>query len=379
MNLETKLEPRLWDAVRTSLEGRHFSNAVLDAVHFLSDVIRERSGLEGDGVALIGAAFGGASPKLKVNRLQTESEQNVQRGIESILRGVYLAIRNPRSHGAHEDEERDAVAIILFLDYLLRIVDQSHSPFSLPLFVGRILDPDFVPKERYAQLLVREIPEKRRLAVCREIFVRRGGEDASKLRVFFKCVLDVMSDDDKNELWALVSDELRQTDEDATIRFVLGAFPETIWPQLNEIARLRIEHKLIRSAKEGRWLRNKNTTSGGALGTWASNIIGHFTLKDDLWRTIFAKLRSRDPTEQDYVFHYFIRLVRRSFGAPPPMLLLAIAEGLEKGDVRFKELAESCQLDGFDEVSPDSPWREPFAEALASFQAAPEDEDDVPF
>jgi hypothetical protein len=36
-------------------------------------------------------------------------------------------------------------------------------------------------------------------------------------------------------------------------------------------------------------------------------------------------------------------------------------------------------VDGFDEVSPDSPWRRPFAEALANFQAAPEDEDEVPF
>ncbi len=379
MNLETKLEPRLWDAVRTSIEGRRFSNAVLDAIHFLSDVIRERAGLEGDGVALIGAAFGGASPKLKVNRLQTESEQNVQKGIESLLRGVYQAIRNPRSHGTHEDEERDAVAIILFLDYLLRIVDQSRSPFSLPLFVGRILDPDFVPKERYAQLLVREIPEKRRLATCREIFVRRPGEDASKLRVFFKCILDVMSDDDKNELWALVSDELRQTDEEATIRFVLSAFPAAIWPQLNEIARLRIEHKLIRSVKEGRWLRNQNKTGGGALGTWASYIIEHFTLKDDLWRTIFEKLRSNDPTEQDYSFHYFIRFARGSFGAPPPSLVRTIAEGLHAGDARFKELAESWQVDGFEEVSPDSPWRKPFAAALANFQAAAEDENEVPF
>jgi hypothetical protein len=110
-----------------------------------------------------------------------------------------------------------------------------------------------------------------------------------------------MSDDDKNELWALVSDELRQTDEDATIRFVLSGFPPAIWPQLNEIARLRIEHKLIRSIKEGRWLGKQKKTGGGGLGTWASNIIEHFTLKDDLWRTIFEKLHSNDPTEQNYV------------------------------------------------------------------------------
>ncbi len=130
MNLETRLDQRLWDAVRTSIEARSFSAAVLDAIHALSDLIRGRSGLEGDGVALVGAAFGGSSPKLKVNRPQTESEQNTQKGIEALLRGVYQAIRNRRSHGTQQDDERDAVAIILFLDYLLRVVDQSWTPFS---------------------------------------------------------------------------------------------------------------------------------------------------------------------------------------------------------------------------------------------------------
>jgi uncharacterized protein (TIGR02391 family) len=91
MNLETRLDPRLWEAVRASAEARQFSNVILDAIHFLSDVIRDRAGLEGDGVALVGQAFGGPNPKLKVNKLQTESEQNVQRGIEALLRGIYMA------------------------------------------------------------------------------------------------------------------------------------------------------------------------------------------------------------------------------------------------------------------------------------------------
>src|SRR5262245_23306316 len=86
MNLETALDPRLWDAARTSLEARNFKAAILDGIHLLTDVIRQRSGLDGDGVALVGAAFGGSSPKLKVNRLQTESELNIQRGVEAMLR-----------------------------------------------------------------------------------------------------------------------------------------------------------------------------------------------------------------------------------------------------------------------------------------------------
>ncbi len=188
MNLETRLEPLLWDAVRTSVEGRNFSGAVLDSIHYISDVIRERSGLEGDGVGLVGAAFGGKTPKLKVNRLQTESEQNVQRGVEALLRGVYQAIRNPRSHGITQDDERSAVAIILFVDYLLRIVDQSRTPFTMATFTAKVFDPAFVPKKEYAELLAKEVPGNRGLAVVRELFVRRSGGAAGKHRRIRSCL-----------------------------------------------------------------------------------------------------------------------------------------------------------------------------------------------
>jgi hypothetical protein len=39
MNLETKLEPRLWEAARASLEARNYTAAILDGMHLLSDVI----------------------------------------------------------------------------------------------------------------------------------------------------------------------------------------------------------------------------------------------------------------------------------------------------------------------------------------------------
>jgi uncharacterized protein (TIGR02391 family) len=385
MNLATTLQPRLWEAVRASMEARNFTPAILDGVHLLSDVIRERSGLEGDGVALVGAAFGGSSPKLKVNRLQTESEQNVQRGVEALLRGVYQAIRNPRSHGVQGDEEPDAAAILMFVDYLLRIIDRSRSPFSVSDFIGRLLDPDFVPSERYAELLVNEVPERKRLAVCREAFVRRTEVEPQKLRVFFEVVLGVMSPEDRSELLALVSDELAQTSDEATIRFVLGAFPSDIWPQLSEIARLRIENKLVRSAKEGKWLKGESRCIAGALATWATSIVTQFTLKDELWNALFVKLRSSDRAEQDYVFKYFMPHAQACLATPPPLLVVVVNHGLKAGDVRFKELVEGWQIgDSFlEERPPDDPWRKPFAGALANFQLTPESteilDEDIPF
>jgi len=78
MNLESKIEERLWKMIQNSYEDRNYTGAIHDAIYFLSDLIREKSGLESDGVSLIGQAFGGKSPKLKVNKLQSESDKNIQ-------------------------------------------------------------------------------------------------------------------------------------------------------------------------------------------------------------------------------------------------------------------------------------------------------------
>jgi uncharacterized protein (TIGR02391 family) len=390
MNLETKLESRLWEAVRVSAEARQFTNAVLDGIHFLSDVIRERSGLEGDGASLVGQAFGGASPKLKVNRLQTESEQNVQRGVEALLRGVYQAIRNPRSHGVSQDDERDATAILLFLDYLLRIVDESKSPFSLPSIVTRVLDAGFVPSARYADLLVEEIPAGKRLLVCREIFVGRSGADSTKLKHFFTSILPKLTPEDRADIAQLVSEELRQSDDDDLIRFVLGAFPSEFWLELSEIARLRSEHKMIQSVATGRHDSKSGKIKAGVFGTWLTLILKEMTLKTELWTAIGKKLRSTDVAEQNYAFEYFAPKMDGVLDAPSPALRAWIVKGIREGDERFRSLAESWSYssDNTGQRDAEDPWRKPFTKALEEFKPALEPlpepvseltDDDIPF
>jgi len=78
VNLQSTLTDDLWAAVETNYSGKNYTGAILDAIYFLSSLIREKTGLESDGVSLVGQAFGGALPKLKVNRLQTESERNTR-------------------------------------------------------------------------------------------------------------------------------------------------------------------------------------------------------------------------------------------------------------------------------------------------------------
>lgn len=62
INLQVNIDERLWAAIENPYQSGNYSGAVVDAVHFISAVIRDRTGLDGDGQELIGKAFGGPSP-----------------------------------------------------------------------------------------------------------------------------------------------------------------------------------------------------------------------------------------------------------------------------------------------------------------------------
>ena len=114
MNLETLLPHDMWEAIRINYEKRDFTSAILDCCYFISDLLRQKSGVDGDGVPLVGQVLGGQHPKIKIAKDQSITEQDKQKGIESIIRGFYQAIRNPRSHTKLIDSADDAICIILF-------------------------------------------------------------------------------------------------------------------------------------------------------------------------------------------------------------------------------------------------------------------------
>jgi len=377
MNLETKLDPRLWEAVRETYETRSFTSAILDAMYFLSDLLRERTGLESDGVALVGEAFGGSSPKLKVNALQTDSEKNVQKGLEQLLRGMYQAIRNPRSHGKVNDAEDDAQALLLFINYLVKLVGESKSPFSKSAFVARVFDPDFVANERYATLLVNEIPVKKRLEVFHEVYRFKSGGKGENLKYFFAALLKTLQDDEKQTVNQTISQELQQTDDETAITIIIQSFDSQIWPLLDEAARLRTENKLIRSIASGRYISAMQTCRAGSFGTWAARLFPYFTLKGEALRAIQNKLASRDRAEQDYVFRFLLLEVDSLSDVPSKAFESLVIKGLAAGDIRFFQAAQAFYF------WEDAKWSPELKAAVDNFrevEPTPElSDEDIPF
>jgi len=278
MNLETEIEQDLWQAVRRSYESQAWSNAILDSIHYLSDALRTRAGLQSDGTALAGQALGGKTPKLRLNRLETDSEKNIQAGVEQLLRGLYQAIRNPRSHERLSDRQADADALIVFVDYLLRLLGHARASFSIDACVNRVVEPNFVPTERYAALLVEEIPTRQRRQVGLAVYHRKAEANGKALRFFFDAVVQRLTKEEAQSLFDAMSAELRESSDESVLRLVLQLLNPGHWTRLDEVARLRTENRLILNAQDGRYIRKSNKCSGGSLATWSRDFWPHFAL-----------------------------------------------------------------------------------------------------
>ncbi len=105
---------------------------------------------------------------------------------------------------------------------------------------------------------------------------------------------------------SVVSDELKTTSEDNQIKIVLQILPARLWGKIDEVARIRIENKLIRSLQAGKTTNPKNDKSNiGWLVTWGRSFLPYFTLKHELFLAIAEKLEG-DEKDQNYIALYFM-------------------------------------------------------------------------
>lgn len=103
-----------------------YFHAVQEAVKGVMDRLRKLTGLSADGGKLVEAALGGEQPKLAINRRQTVSEKDEQKGFVNLLTGVYGMFRNPTSHEARIHwpmSEQDAEDIMSMVSLLQRRLD----------------------------------------------------------------------------------------------------------------------------------------------------------------------------------------------------------------------------------------------------------------
>jgi uncharacterized protein (TIGR02391 family) len=362
VNLETTIRQDLWEAVKDTYQASNYRHSVIDAMHHLTDILRAKSNLDGDGVELVNGALGGKSPILKVNRLETETERKTQEGIAHILRGLYLGIRNPRSHEQWEDTGETADAIIHFISYLLDIIDKSEEPFTIPRFLDSVFDVYFVDSEQYAEGLVNEIPSNKRLDTLIEVFRTRANLVPNAGRVS-RSILPKLSDEELTRFASVVSNELRSAQSRNEVRTILAILPWDFWPRISNLARQRTENLLIRSISEGEVDDSEIFSEEGILGAWAVSFIPNFNQesREEVKTVLVRKLVQASATERRYAVRFFMSIFPDIITDAPSIRACAkaIMEAVNGGDTLIME-SLSDHVDSFP-VS----WRKEFAKHVA--------------
>ena len=121
---------------RAELLQENYFHAVLEATKSVTEKIRRKTGLQGDGASLVDAAFGKGSsphPLLAFNSLQTDSERSEHTGLMNLLKGTLGTFRNPTAHAPKISwvvNERDVLEALTLLSMLHRRLDEAVSTRS---------------------------------------------------------------------------------------------------------------------------------------------------------------------------------------------------------------------------------------------------------
>ncbi len=362
MTVRNEIDVELWEAIQKNYDAENYTGAILDAIFKLTDTIRNKTGLEGDGASLIGQAFGGDDPRIKLNKLQTDSEKDIQKGIQDILRGIYTGIRNPRSHDSMSDDKLSTDAIIVFINYLLRLIDQSKLRFNEEDFLERIFDQYYVKSKEYSDLLVKEIPKRQRANIAIQTILQRDKGDIYALGYFLESLLSQLDSVELSRVYKVVSEELRITTNYVDIRYLLHICPGKHWGSIDEAVRIRTEAILFEDFSKGAITKQQNNVKIMELLLlgFLKNIY-HILGNWKKWtRKAIEMLNSENANVVSYIDEYFwwkICHVNRSNITPP--LKYYFKKGLEDNDeqVISKLKSQICWVE-------DHPWWDVFKDEL---------------
>lgn len=363
--MKTQIKPYLWNAIDDSYTSGNYTHAIRDAMSVLTQVLRDKSGLDGDGDKLVGQALGfgpGKRPRIKVNKLQTETEQGVQKGLMLVLKGMYALVRNPRSHEKLEDDKQTADRIVLFIDYLLDFLGRSQQSFTVQGFLDMVADPFFVADPEYVTGLVDAIPVRKQGDSLIALYRAKSAKLASNFELVIRELVSRATETAIDDLISVVSEDLQMIDGAGPVALVIKVLPAELWPQIDRIPRLRVETMLLDQLQSA-WYTPHSDHTNSPASTWIPYIAEHYLRKNQLRAVIISRLRAEDFDAHNIVARFFFQssVLPKVFEEEDQIsaCVSAICDSLRSGN----EFVKDCLL-GWVAATPPEEWREEFISNL---------------
>jgi len=365
MEIKNRLRNDLWKAIHAHYEGKDYTESVRDTLLYVCEFLREKSGIiDKDGTKLIESTLLGNAPVILVNKNETTTEKDVQQGTGFLLKGLMQSIRNPLSHEKTTYSQNDSEAIILFVNYILNQIDGSGGKSKIDSLKDLIYDANFTSSREYAELLMKEIPAKKRYDLLLELYKDRSSLTHDNLRNFLNELMSSLSNAEFSAFIQVVNASLMICQNDKELRMYFHYFMEKTYNHIDRLAQLRIENFIYESIRNGE-IEYKDDpfileeveecNSSGSLATWVRTKLDLLSNKEEIIDVLFRKIRTSEGGEQKYVFEYFAEYI---FDSSIPLTTYRtniIKKGLKEGNEKFSD-ALCCIM----EIEGDSIWKETF-------------------
>jgi len=348
MKIDIRIREDLWKAIEAHYERNDFTEAVRDAVFHMSEVLREKGGIEDkDGTKLIDTALLGSNPAILVNKNETTTEKDFQQGIGFAFKGIMQSVRNLLSHESFQYTQEEAETLILYINFLLNQVDKSGGSTKIDSVIELLLDDDFTDTQEYAELLLKEVPLKKRYDLLLELYQMRAKLPQNRLSYFLALLYASLTKAAKGDFVRVVSSSLMRCKDDKELRMYCHYFMKDTYSEIDKLAQLRLENMMIKSIECGkveyRLDEDNNEVAGcnakGSLGTWISNVdkLNLLSNKDAIIQKLWEGLISNDSEQENYVFEYFKNIVFDSSLQLTQRQINHLRNRLKSGDKRYSD------------------------------------------
>ncbi|MEG0823939.1 MAG: TIGR02391 family protein [Erysipelotrichaceae bacterium] len=313
-NLRELVSKDIWNVIKNNYENKSYTAAIMNLMLYINEIIQDKSNLENiDNTALIEKAFFGNNPKLQINKLQTQTEKNIQLGIGHLFKGACFVIRNPRAHERYDDEKLTADRIILFYDYLLSFVINSSEPRLVNDWIKFILDNNFVTSEQYAEETFNLIPQKKRYDILVSIFRENECTSNNKLYYIVEKLINSLTKEEYKTFMDGLNQELTYCKNDSKLSMFFNLFPITHWNDLCQLSKLRIENIVMQSINNacieyddfGGYDSNYSVSLEGMLAVNALDHIPTFETFEDIKKAINRNYKKDKELRIQYFEKYF--------------------------------------------------------------------------
>ena len=247
-NISIELDKELCAKTEKEYKAENYTSTIKTAILHLSESIRERTGVEGDGDKLVTTVFSEKNPLIKLNSLKTETERNEQTGYMQIMQGLYRGIRNPRNHNLKSDDKFTCDSILVLINLLLSRIKEAKPYFDFNDLINRVNDRHFCYSTEYSDAIVKLIPESKMLDSIIGLFDHISEENHIPIAHVVFSAMHRLSNEEKERFFDYCSDILQKTGNYDEIKVIVFAVRGE-WGNLSEVAKIRIEGMMVTALK----------------------------------------------------------------------------------------------------------------------------------